>query len=86
MTTTQTSGQIADRYTARQAIFSAMRNGRHITFLDSTEFQVSQMHTQICVIRQEILRKGLPYVLKGKWTTFGKEGKRCKEYWIEDID
>jgi hypothetical protein len=44
------------------------------------------MHTQICVIRQEILRKGLPYVLKGKWTTFGKEGKRCKEYWIEETD
>ena len=81
----QTSGQIADRYIAKKAIFEAMKNGREISMLDSTEFEVSQMHTQICNIRQDIRDKHLPFVLKDRWIEFGRHGKRCKAYKLERI-
>lgn len=78
-----TSQQIADRYNAKMAIFEAMTKGRKISFLDSREFEVSEMHTTICFIRKDIEEKNLPYVLKDKWITFGNRNKRCKEYWLE---
>ena len=80
---TTESKQIADRYIAKKAIFEAMTKGRKVSFLDSREFEVSEFHTQICGIRQDIEDKNLPWVLKDKWITFGKHGKRCKEYWLE---
>jgi hypothetical protein len=79
----QTQKQIADRYIAKKAIFDAMMNGRKISLLDSVEFEVSQMHTTICNIRQDIEDKNLPYVLKDEWMEFGKHGKKCKRYWLE---
>lgn len=79
----QTQRQIADRYIAKKAIFDAMMNGRKISFLDSAEFEVSEMHTQMHCIRQDIEDKKLPYVLKDEWMAFGKHGKRCKRYWLE---
>lgn len=81
-----TQEQIAERYIAKKAIFEAMMNGRHISFLDSREFEVSEMHTQMCCIRQDIAEKKLPLELKDRWMTFGKHGKRCKEYWIEKLN
>ena len=81
----QTSGQIADRYIAKKAIMAAMISGREISFLDSEEFGVSQMHTQICNIRQDIRDKHLPFVLKDRWIEFGRHGKRCKAYKLERI-
>lgn len=78
-----TSQPIADRKNAKMAIFEAMTKGRKITFLDSREFEVSEMHTTICNIRKDIEEKNLPYELKDKWITFGKHNKRCKEYWLE---
>lgn len=78
-----TSEQIADRYIAKKAIFEAMTQGRRLSLLDSREFDVSQFHTTICDIRKEIEDKNLPWDLKNQWITFGKRGKRCKEYWLE---
>ena len=79
----QTQKQIADRYIAKKAIFDAMMKGRRITFLDSAEFEVSEMHTTICNIRRDIEDKNLPVVLKDEWIEFGRHGKRCKRYWLE---
>lgn len=78
-----TSQQIADRYNAKKAVFEAMCKGRKVSFLDSREFEVSEFHTTICKIRQDIDSKSLPWDLKDRWITFGKHGKRCKEYWLE---
>lgn len=79
----QTQRQIADRYIAKKAIFDAMVNGRRISFLDSAEFEVSEMHTQMHCIRREIEDKNLPVVLKDDWMEFGRHGKKCKVYWLE---
>lgn len=81
--TNQTTRQIADRYIAKRAIFDAMMNGRRISFLDSAEFEVSEMHTQMHCIRRDIADKNLPVVLKDDWMEFGRHGKRCKVYWLE---
>ena len=78
-----TSQQIADRYNAKKAIFEAMTQGRKISFLDSREFEVSEFHTTICQIRKDIDSKSLPWELKDQWISFGRHGKRCKEYWLE---
>lgn len=77
-----TSRQIADRYIAKQAIFNALTQGRHISLLNSKEFKVSEMHTQMHCIRRDIEEKDLPYELHDKWIAVGLAGKRCKEYWI----
>lgn len=79
----QTQRQIADRYIAKKAIFEAMLGGRKISLLDSVEFEVSQMHTQISSIRKDIEDKNLPYALKDEWMEFGNHGKKCKRYWLE---
>ena len=78
-----TSQQIADRYNAKKAVFEAMCQGRKVSCLDSREFEVSEFHTTICKIRQDIDSKSLPWDLKDRWITFGKHVKRCKEYWLE---
>ena len=78
-----TSQQIADRDNAKKAVFEAMCQGRKVSCLDSREFEVSEFHTTICKIRQDIDSKSLPWDLKDRWITFGKHGKRCKEYWLE---
>lgn len=80
----QTSRQISDRYNAKQAVFNALKNGREISLLDSMEFELSQMHTTITYIRKDIREKNLPYILKDRWITFGKHGKRCKAYRLEE--
>lgn len=84
--TGQTSQQSADRYNAKKAIFKAMIEGREISMLDSSEFGVSQMHTQICNIRADIREKNLPYIMTDRWITFGKYGKRCKAYRIQTTE
>lgn len=79
----QTNKQIADRYIAKRAIFNALMNGRRISFLDSAEFEVSEMHTQMHCIRKDIEEKQLPVELKADWMEFGRHGKKCKVYWLE---
>ena len=75
--------QIAARYNARKAIFNAMVEGRHISLADSKEFQVSQMHTQVCFIRKAIADKSLPYEMQSRWINLGPNKRRVKEYWLE---
>ena len=79
----QTHKQIVDRYNAKQAIYEAMTQGRHISLEDSLEFAVSQMHTTICFIRKDLQKKSLPYVMKDRWIDSGKYRKKIKEYWLE---
>lgn len=79
----QTQQQIIDRDNAKQAILEAMKKGRRISFLDSAEFEVCEMHTQIHTIRKDIEQKNLPYTLCDEWIEFGKHGKKCKRYWLE---
>ena len=78
-----TSRQIADRYNAKKAVFEAMCQGRKVSFLDSREFEVSEFHTTSGKRRKDIESKSLPWELKDRWISFGKYGKRCKEYWLE---
>ena len=78
-----TSQQIADRHNAKKAIFEAMTQGRKVSFLDSREFEVSEFHTTICKIRQDIDSKSLPWELKDQWISFRRHGKTYKEYWLE---
>lgn len=80
----QTHKQIVDRYNAKKAIFQAMTEGRRISLYDSLEFQVSEMHTQMCCIRQDINKKNLPWVMRDRWIS--PQGKKVKEYWLESVN
>lgn len=77
----QSNEQIAARYNAKKAILQAMIDGRTISFLDSSEFKVSEMHTQMHCIARDIEKKKLPYILRKEWFEFAP-GKRAKRYSI----
>lgn len=79
----QTQLQIGDRYIAKKAIYEAMLGGRKVSLEDSRHFRVSEMHTQIHCIREDIKKKDLPVVLHSRWRETGLLGKRIKEYWLE---
>ena len=72
------------RISKTQKILNAMIAGRHISLLNSEEFQLSQMHTAICKIRKRILHNSLPYVMRDRWITIGENKVQCKEYWLEE--
>lgn len=67
-----------------QKVLNAMIAGRHISLINSEEFQLSQMHTAISKIRKRILHNSLPYVMRDRWITIGKNKVQCKEYWLEE--
>ena len=67
-----------------QKVLNAMIAGRHISLLNSEEFQLSQMHTAICKIRKRIRHDSLPYVMRDRWITIGENKVQCKEYWLEE--
>lgn len=75
--------QIAARHDANKRIFEALKAGRHISLENSSEFRVSEMHTQIHCIRARIERENLPYVLCDRWVHIGALKRRVKEYWLE---
>ena len=77
--------QISAREIAKHEVFKALQAGRKISIFNSKEFRLSQMHTTICKIRQEIDRRSLPWVLCDRWVTYGPRKIRCKEYWLEPI-
>lgn len=81
----QSNAQIAARYNAKKAILQAMIDGRHISFLDSGEFKVSEMHTQMHCIARDIEKKNLPYILHREWFEFAP-GKRAKMYHITKVE
>ena len=67
-----------------QKVLNAMIAGRHISLVDSEEFELSQMHTAICKIRKRILHNSLPYVMRDRWITIDENKVQCKEYWLEE--
>ena len=67
-----------------QKVLNAMIAGRHISLVDSEEFELSQMHTAICKIRKRILHNSLPYVMRDRWIYIGDSKLPCKEYWLEE--
>ena len=67
-----------------QKVLNAMIAGRHISLVDSEEFELSQMHTAICKIRKRIQHNSLPYVMRDRWITIGENKEQCKEYWLEE--
>lgn len=76
--------QAAKRTAAIRRIIGALIGGRHLSMENDAEFEVSEMHTCFCVIRQKI-RDGkiTGYVMKDRWRT-NANGIRYKEYWFED--
>lgn len=72
------------RISKTQKILNAMIAGRHISLVNSEEFQLSQMHTAICKIRKRILHNSLPFVMRDSWITIGENKVQCKEYWLEE--
>ena len=67
-----------------QKVLNAMISGRHISLVNSEEFELSQMPTTICKIRKRILHNSLPYVMRDRWITIGENKVQCKEYWLEE--
>lgn len=76
--------QAKKRTAAIRKIIGALIGGRHLSLYDDAEFEVSEMHTCFCNIRQKI-RDGkiTGYVMKDCWRT-NENGIRYKEYWFED--
>ena len=82
----RTNEDIAAQMEAKKAVFAALMAGRRIDLTDAPEFKVSQMHTTICKIRQDIYRKALPVVLCDEWCRPDDGRKPYKRYWIEAKD
>lgn len=76
--------QSTKRTAAIKKIIGALMNGRRLSLFNGREFEVSEMHTCFCVIRQKI-RDGKinGYTMKDRWITT-PSGIRFKEYWFED--
>lgn len=75
----QSAAQIADRYDSRTAIFAALMQGRHLTFMDHKEFKCAQLSTQVCVLRKRIGEGRLPGRIVGEKIEF-TPGKYCQRY------
>lgn len=76
--------QAEKRRNAIGRIIGALKGGRHLSLKDSREFEVSQMHTCICLIQKKIFEgKITGYNMKSRWLT-DSNGIRYKEYWFED--
>lgn len=80
----ETQKQTTKRTAAIRRIIGALIGGRHLSLFDSSEFEVSEMHTCFCVIRKKIRDGKIPgYVMKDEWI-IAPSGIRFKEYWFED--
>lgn len=80
------AAQIAAQAKTRTEIFRALMRGRHLSLYNSKEFRASQFHTDIVKIRQHIDRHALPWVMVSKWVRDDSTGRRCKEYWLEQLN
>lgn len=74
--------QIEDRESGRQKIIRALASGRHLTFLNASEFGIAEFNTAICYIRKDVIAGKIPFNLCQIQTEF-KPGKYCQEYWFE---
>lgn len=68
------------RYNAKLAILNALKDGRHLSQLDSREFQVEDMRTPISHLKDKFQDT---HNLKSRWITTPVRGTRIKEYWLE---
>lgn len=68
------------KYIARQAIFEALTGGRKLSQMDCREFEVEDMRTNICHLKERFRNEG--YDLFKRWIQTPK-GRRIKEYWLE---
>lgn len=68
------------KYNARQAILSALMDGRHLSQMDSREFMVEDMRTPISHLKPKFQDT---HILKTSWIRTPVRGARIKEYWLE---
>ena len=79
-----TPKQANKRQAAIRKIIGALIGGRHLSLYDDAEFEVSEMHTCFCNVRQKIRDGKISgYVMKDCWRT-NENGIRYKEYWFEN--
>jgi len=78
----RTNDDIAAQMRAKKAVFAAMLEGAHVDLTMADRFQLSQMHTAIHQIRQDIRRKNLPVQLCDEWFRPGDGQRPYKKYWL----
>lgn len=69
-----------EKYNARKAILNALLDGRHLSQMDTCEFQVEDMRTPISHLKPLY---EATHNLKTKWITTPVRKVRIKEYWLE---
>ena len=77
-----TNEDIAARESRNKAIFAALLAGRRISLENAAEFKVSQMHTQIAVIRRKIEDQRLPYTLCAQEKRPDPKRRGYNEYYL----
>lgn len=70
----------AKKFSARQAILSALYSGRHLSQMDCREFQVEDMRTPVSHLSRYYKNT---HNLRSKWIVTPVRGARIKEYWLE---
>ena len=68
------------KYNARQAILSALYDGRHLSQMDCREFMVEDMRTPISHLKPKFQDT---HILKTSWIRTPVRNARIKEYWLE---
>ena len=81
----RTQDDIANQMRYKKAIYEAMLNGRKVSLKDAAEFRVSQMHTAISQIRDDINRLHPDQVLCDEWVR-PDDGRPFKRYWITKVN
>lgn len=70
-----------ERYSAIQAILSALKQGRKLSQMDCKEFMVEDMRTPISHLKE---RYEKTHTLKTKWIVTPVRNARIKQYWLEE--
>lgn len=70
----------ARKYNATRAIYAALLNGRHLSQMNTREFQVADMRTIVSHLRKHYEET---HNLKTKWIRTPVRNARIKEYWLE---
>ena len=68
------------KYIAKKAILEALLNGRHLSQMDCREFQVEDMRTNICHLKD---RFPDTHILRKEWIVTPVRKARIKSYWLE---
>lgn len=78
----RTQEDMAAQYNVKKAVFEALKGGRKISLENSREFKTSEMHTTICLIRQDIRNKDLPWEMCDEWYRAEDSRRPFKRYWL----